>query len=269
MRLNTTVTPPFFPRADQSTVLQLGLQALDATTWMQRDTDFDQFYQHKLRTQKVFTDKVYAALPESQLVQAEFHQTLVEHLVADHRIESLRSTPFRSLWHSSLLVQEDICLLEPKTGGYIMTAASVCSPSNWKLEEKIGGDLNFIHKPVPDYADTLGDRVNRLFEKLKTDSPLLRYNWSIQNGNELFWRADLQESDQSIEPLWYWRVERQTLRRLPISQAIVFGIRIYLHNLASLCLDKQLAEHIHGIVVRLPDNQIQYKGLGRWLRQWQ
>jgi len=250
----------------------LGLQPLNTVTWMQQDGDFQQFNNHKLSVYQQHPEKVSGALPGSESAQAEFHCVLMGHLVDHHGLKKIENIRFASLWQSSLLVQEDICLLEPNANGqYLLTAASVCSPSNWKLEDKLGRDLDLIHAPVPGYDKELSERVNRLFGKLKVDSPLLRYNWSIQADNELFWRNDLSadRKTQAVEPHWYWRVERQTLRRLPETQTIVFTIRIYLHNLRALRQHPAFGQQLRHMIAGLPEKQIQYKGLMAWLNSGQ
>ena len=300
MRLDSVVPPVFYPDPAQNTVLQLGLRILDPTQWMQIDQDFSQFQRHKLEQKNKNTERVCFALPGSEAAQQELHRQLLQHLVADHgnhfrlqgntlcwHDELSWPSEFTSLWHSALWVQEDICLLENINESYQLTAASVCSPSNWKLEEKRGGDLDFIHRPVPDYADSLSDRVNRLFNNLKVSGPLLRYNWSIQATNELFWRDDLlanrkdsrgedyrgeeryekEVDEEKDQDTWFWRVERQTLRRLPRTGAIVFAIRIYLHDLSVLMGDENFLPQLQAILQRLPKNQLRYKALTRFINR--
>jgi hypothetical protein len=145
-----------------------------------------------------------------------------------------------------------------------MTAASVCSPSNWILKEKIGQSVDFIHDPVPDYDSILSERVNRFLEGMASDRVLLRYNWSIQSGNALFWHDDLNPTlavVKSSSPNLYWRIERQTFIRLPLSRAIVFGIRIFLHSFDSLRNIKGFDQSIEQLLSQLPDSQKRYKGL--------
>ena len=265
MRLNSQVAPHYLPDLQQQTVLRLGLQALNPSTWMQRDQDYLQFLRHKQSVVQQFPTKVYGALPESEAAQVEFHQCLLAHLQDDHARVELPEKRFVSLWQSSLAVQEDICLLEQRGDRYILTAASVCSPSNWKLEEKIGRDLDMIHRPVPRYDHALSARVNRLFHKLKVDAPLLRYNWSLQDSNELFWRSDLSGPVDTTDPQWFWRVERQTLRRLPQTDGIVFTIRIYLHPIEQLCTNPKFLSSLTTMINGLPTDERSYKGLHRWL----
>lgn len=275
MQLNSSVAPPYLPDADQDSVLRLGLQPLNFAQWMPSDRDLSLFVAHKELMKQQRSSQVYQALPGSEAAQLELYELLLAHLLHDqhqsyrqendrlHHVVSGRYWPLgnSSLWQSSLWVQEDICLLEKIGVDYCLTAASVCSPSNWKLEHKIGKSLDHIHGPVPDYQTSLSARVNRLFDSLSPEKPLLRYNWSLQDSNELFWREDTDKSGQSGAS--HWRVERQTLRRLPNSRAIVFGIRIYIHPLAVMETYPGFKTALAGIVERLPTNQKNYKGINQ------
>lgn len=284
MRLFSRELPLYLPEAMQSSVLRLGLVPLDPRTWMQCDGDFGQFHRHKLLVKRQYDDKVFCALPESRPAQDELRQTLLQHLITDrsdcYRIESGQLIHSRDniswplgdndLWDCSLWVQEDLCLLEWRDGEYRLTAASVCSPSNWRLEDKIAQSVDFIHGPVPGYQRELAQRVTKLFVNLKPNKPLLRFNWSIQRGNELFWRSDLPDERNSSEQNnderdkiadLYWRVERQTLIRLPETGAIVFAIRIYLHPFKDLLNAGQFRANLQAVLATLPVEQKRYKGI--------
>lgn len=269
MQLKTTVPPYHYPEPGQESVIRLGLKALDFKKWIHPDTDFEQFHNHKQEALGQHADRCYAELEESAAAQKEFSKLLRDHLVRDHDdlfeiVESeLRHRPTGLYWNADVLsltnsqywVQEDICLLQADAEHYRLIAASVCSPSNWVLEEKIGMSVDEIHEPVPDYQEILASRVNRLLHSLKPDKPMLRYNWSLQPGNELLWRTDLNEQDTNDT---FWRVERQTLVKLPETGAIVFGIRIFLHPLDAIGQGKK---HIQDVVRCLPDAERTYKGL--------
>ncbi|MFO7552014.1 MAG: DUF3445 domain-containing protein, partial [Haliea sp.] len=58
------------------------------------------------------------------------------------------------------------------------------------------------------------------------------HNWSVQAGNALCVRPG--EGSEGTAAELYYRSERQSLRRLPQTGAIVFTIRVYLHPLAAL-----------------------------------
>ena len=153
--------------------------------------------------------------------------------------------------------------MELRGDDYYLTAASVCAPSNWALEEKIDRSLDDIHQSVPGYGQQLSRRVNRLFANLKPERPLLRFNWSVQDTAELFWRTDLQEQSPQQQRLEerYWRVERQTLSRLPETGAIVFTIRIFLHSFSAMGHSTGFPANLQRVVDRLPHDQKEYKGL--------
>ncbi|MBT8148192.1 MAG: DUF3445 domain-containing protein [Gammaproteobacteria bacterium] len=283
MRLVTKVSPVYLPEPDQTSVLRLGLRKLPSPEWLLVDADFMQFYRNKLQLRENQSDKVFQALPGSEPAQRELQKLVIHHLANDHsnkyevkhgsisQVESGLGWTLddESLWSTSLWIQEDVCLMELQDDEYRLTAASVCAPSNWALEQKIGRSLDDIHQPVPGYARQLSSRVNRLFASLKPDKPLLRFNWSVQDSNELFWRKDLPqpeprtgesgESGESGE--LYWRVERQTLRRLPISGAVVFTIRIFIHSFSRLASMPYFLSNSQHLIDRLSCDQKKYKGL--------
>lgn len=274
MHLNSTAEPVYFPESGQASVLRLGLQPLAKSEWMLVDSDLPQFHRHKLEQEELHFDRVCQQLPQSVPAQTEFSQLLLKHLVNDqsslyqlkdnkltHDSANLNwSLQESNLWQSSLWIQEDICILELADDRYHLTAASVCSPSNWNLDEKIGRSINVIHDPVPGYREQLSQRVNRLLEGIKPGKPVHRFNWSIQHGNELFWREDLNKKSELAEK--YWRVERQTLLRLPETRAIVFGIRIFLHSFRQMRQYSEFNHTIDTVVDTLPAEQKHYKGLG-------
>ncbi|MEQ8953315.1 MAG: DUF3445 domain-containing protein, partial [Gammaproteobacteria bacterium] len=246
MRLTSTVPPFHYPEPEQQSVMRLGLQPLDMGHWMHCDSDFAQFLAHKRQVQQQHPELAFAALDQSLEAQREFSTLLKAHLLRDYGQvysqigDALQHGPTQTHWdctrldlvNSQYWVQEDICLLQLEGAHYRLTAASVCSPSNWALEKKIGRSVDEIHQPVPGYQASLAERVNRLLRGLKPNKPMLRFNWSLQHGNELFLRNDLDPPPGEEKD--HWRVERQTLVKLPRTEAIVFGIRIFLHALDAL-----------------------------------
>ena len=114
--------------------------------------------------------------------------------------------------------------------GYRLEAASLCFPSHWRLHDKLGRSLAAIHAPVPHYAEELERKVDTFFDRLRSDRPVQRRNWSIHNHDELFVPGPF-ESPGSFAPdadgvgqVWL-RSERQTLLRLPRTGAVLFTIK--------------------------------------------
>lgn len=272
MILKSKVKPQFFPDQGQTTVLKMGLQPMPLSQWILVDEDLPQFLDHKLEQRVLHKAMVYQALPESTRAQAEFHKVLRQHLVQNnnYRLNDIHGLANRKhsltwddrikdLWHCSLWIQEDICLLENIGKEYVLTAASVCSPSNWNMPSKVGQSVEMLHAPVPGYKKEMSDRVNKLLLGLKPNKPLQRLNWSIQLGGELFWRSDVSNHEDNVEK--YWRVERQTLIRLPDTKAIVFGIRVFLHSFSEMSRYPNFNQFIFEIIEGLPHAEAKYKNL--------
>lgn len=278
MKLESSNSPVYLPDKEQTSVLRLGFENCAVEEWIFPAHDLPVFLKHKTDLATSQSEDCFAETQGSASAQGEFHDFLLDHLLASpasaysriddqliHKREKLTwEIADRNLWKASLWVPEDFCLLEKKDASYVMTAASVCSPSNWNLQEKIGQTVDFIHEPVPDYNKQLSDRVNRFLEGMASSRVLLRYNWSIQPENELFWRDDETLPlvvQNSSSPNLYWRIERQTFIRLPISGAIVFGIRIFLHSFDSLQKIEGFDQSIQQLLTQLPAAQKRYKGL--------
>ena len=65
------------------------------------------------------------------------------------------------------LTQHDLCIMEENGDEHVLSAACLCFPSSWSLDEKIGKPLIKIHEPVPSYDDQIAKRVQRLFDAIR------------------------------------------------------------------------------------------------------
>lgn len=136
------------------------------------------------------------------------------------RIVITPQDPLRDLGH---LIQQDLCILQKQGDEHVLTAAVICFPANWRLAEKVMRPLSDIHLPVDAYDADVALRVQRLFDGVQVGRPLWRFN-RLPYGN-----ADLhqpQRGDQSL-PKRFIRSERQTILRLPVTQAVVFAIHTF------------------------------------------
>ena len=127
------------------------------------------------------------------------------------------------------LVQEDLCLMQPKNGEHLLSGAVLCFPAGWTLAEKFMRPLVAIHRPVKPYDQDIARRVQRLFDGIKVDRPLWRYNGLFYDNPALF--APFTEAEprpKLSKKAPYFRVERQCLLRLPRTDAVVFSIHTYL-----------------------------------------
>jgi dimethylamine monooxygenase subunit A len=141
---------------------------------------------------------------------------------------------------ASRLVSDDLCLMERLPAGWTLTAASLCSPTYFRLDHAIGKTLHELHGPVPGGAQ-LASRIARVFDGLRDGLVLERFNWTVQAGPDRYTpsRKPLHEralaaAETDARALLHLRVERQTIRRLPTTGGVVFTIRIRLAPLAEL-----------------------------------
>jgi hypothetical protein len=144
----------------------------------------------------------------------------------------------------------------------------LCFPSRWRLHEKLGKPLAAVHGPVPHYAERLAAPVDRFMAKVKPGHIASRLNWSVLDSPAMFqptgkWRERANPAitaDNAGEHL-YLRVERQTLRRLPRSGAILFGIRVHSYQLARAITTQADAARLAEAVRALPQATVHYKSL--------
>ena len=171
------------------------------------------------------------------------------------------------------LVDDDLCLMEQREGGWTLTAASLCAPSFFSAEEAVGKSLAELHGPVSGFGDKLLPRVARIFDALTADSIVERRNWSVVASGELFLpsSAPVRAREPLIAPedaglALHLRMERQTLRRLPETGGLIFTIRIWRHPLEDLCAQPTRLEAFAQAWDRVMADQGQtfrdYKGLG-------
>lgn len=132
------------------------------------------------------------------------------------------------------LLPADFCILEKQEAEHVMTAAVLCFPASWSLHEKIGRPLVRIHRPVDEYDASVATRVQRLFDGVRVGQPIGR-------GNALFYDlAELRQPRVENDPRpWgvnprYLRSERQTIFRLPKTDAVVFSIQTYVLDFSAL-----------------------------------
>ncbi|MEQ9463653.1 MAG: DUF3445 domain-containing protein [Haliea sp.] len=267
----------YLPHMQSPELLRMGLSPMPTEAWTEPDEDALLFHRHKLQQRQRLGDRVWRALPESVPAQMETAQLLAAHLQHDYPALYTRQGPLlqcaggavevplesssEPLWNSSLWVADDLTLMEQRGDEYILTAASLCSPSHWLLEEKFGRSMSAIHELIPGFDAALGPKVERFFSHLRVAHPVVRHNWSLQAGNALCARAG-DEIPGAAEALYY-RSERQSLRRLPQTGAIVFTIRVYLHPLTALEAVPGAIPQLLAAIDACPPALYEYKGFAR------
>lgn len=278
------IQPLYLPFTDGQWRMSMGLKALNSEQWIEIDNHLVEELALKEKLLHNHYGDVFASLPGSELSQQEVLDLLINHLLQHYpqhyrqQGTTLKNLKTQQVWTitdfqsapldlAGRLVQDDLLLMQPSLKGYILTAASLCFPSRWRLQDKLGHPLVQIHAPVPGYQDKLKHPVDNFFDRLRVEHPAWRLNWSIVDTPELFLpEATRKNGDTRLdannagENLWI-RMERQTLRRLKVSGDILFTVRTYVHPLNVLQDKPAIAFNLAATIKQMPMEMQRYKNL--------
>lgn len=212
--------------------LAMGTGRIDEAAWLLPDERRDEelALRHQLLDER--RDDVVGDVGGTEGAAAEVLE-LVLRWERDHRPD-LAEVPVDerggSLEAAARRVQEDLVIMGRHADGHHLDAAVLCFPSHWRLRDKLGGSATAIHGPVPGYDVELAERVDRFLDRLRPGVLVARRNWSVHDDPALFSPEPPTDPDPVAvedvgERLWL-RSERQTLRALPRSGAVLFTIRV-------------------------------------------
>jgi len=277
-----TIYRPFEPGPYR---MAMALTTVSERDWFEIDSLYPAEMAERRRLLAEHRDQVFVALPDSDAARAEALAMAAAALAGHHPDWFARDGAMLTnrltgetwdLAHPVLdplevagrLVQEDLCVIQVRDQQPIFTAAVLCFPSRWRLSDKIGQNLADVHGPVPIYADRLERPVDRFMRHLRDGHIASRLNWSVLDDPTLFqptgkWRVDANTAitaDNAGASL-YLRVERQTLRRLPRSGAILFGIRVHCYRLDAAIATAEQAGRLGAAVRGLPETIVHYKSM--------
>ena len=275
------------PYDGSAPLFRIGTKPLDPAHWLEPDGAMAAQLAEKTILFAERRSEVFREEPASRPAQAELLNLLVDYLPAQ----------FPELWQHSTgrmlvgaggapialdggdsplltaakLVQDDLLVLERAEAGWRLTAGSLCFPSSWVLGEKIGKVLADIHAPVPGFGPGTrqAEIMARMFDAMRPETPMIRWNFSLYGDDRLF-HPDVSGPEERrfgagerADPV-FLRVERQTLRKLPLTGAIAFSIRISVDPLERLERHKngaEIASTLIGQIGTLTPEQLDYKGL--------
>jgi hypothetical protein len=233
--MSSQVHPPgFLPFEHGAPRFDVGLAPIDLDDWLCPD-DQAAWIGPKNALMDRDPEAVFADIGGSLPAQIE-----AGGLVAQALGQTLdRAEP--PLFAASRLLSDDLVVMEMRDGHWTATALCLCSPTFFSAGQAIGRSLFALHSPVPGGDPGLGGRISRVFSRLRDDLVLERHNWTVQWGDGRFTpdgaplrQAAAQADVAEAESMLYLRVERQTIRRLPQTGAILFTIRIRLTKLAKI-----------------------------------
>lgn len=172
------------------------------------------------------------------------------------------------------LVQDDLAIMiERPDGEYYLLGGAVLLAGFWRLTDKFGMRLSEIHTSgdVPQYKSKLEKGMMNFFRRLRPEDPVLRNNYFIQVDDNLAWSHSIGPEDAD-EVSWgtaeknraienhFFRSERQSLRRLPKSGAVIFTIRTYFEPITEVVKEPYVPGRLASAIRSWGDDVSRYKG---------
>jgi hypothetical protein len=263
--------PTYTPYDGSARPFTIGLMPLDTARWIEPDGDLDVYLKEKARLAGERFDDIFVAEDGTEAAQQEALDVLLAHLAERHPAMHRQDTSdLPPLFRAGSLIQDDLVLMRRRDDGWHLVAAHVAFPSSWSLREKFGRPMHEIHADVPGFGEGTRNAalITRIFDSLQIAQPVERLNWSLNATADLFLPVSKHRRPPHAEAFTlaerFVRVERQTLRKLPVSGDILFTIRIYIDPLASIArhpLAQKLAAGFADQLEALDDRQAAYKGL--------
>lgn len=269
---------PYFPPTERPFRWRMGIRPLDLERWLEIDDQFGRDTAEKRWLVRERRDEVVAVSEVARVAEgaAELWQLVRAELIRRGIGDVPAGEDQHPIVAAGTSTQEDWALMVPGDGGWLLGAACICFPTRWVLPEKAGRPMGEIHAPIARYDEHLAAPVDRFMDRITVDTPVWRLNWNLVDSPALFQpRAGTGGApNREVTALnagrtVFFRVERQTLRKLPSSGAVAFGIRIHQHPLDELDVE-QLAV-LSAALDAIPPDVAEYKSdaiVGPQVRAW-
>ncbi|ROV91528.1 hypothetical protein VMCG_09467 [Cytospora schulzeri] len=226
----------------------------DPDWWVELDKSYHSIMAQRQELIKKYGELVYFTDPGSELACRELMEMLVQFICRrypqcfslenDHTIlinrllntrTDLTSTPPLKVISENIPEDYAMVFRNEDDGFYYLRAAMVCSSVGWDIGMNRGKQLRRIHDHVPDYAEKMAFSMDRFFAKMGVDQPIQRCSWSLEDHAPLFSSPRMTENwersafaerkeELTVEHIKL-RCDYQTLRRLPLSGAVVFNFK--------------------------------------------
>lgn len=200
--------------------LRMGLSRVAEGDWLQADPD--------LAARAAAFDTHPDAVIVTPVAEAAGHEVAAMLGVAGGLEEAARAC-----W-------EDLCIVQQVDGEPMLTAGAVAFPTDWRLQEKIGLPLAAVHAPIHGYAEQLSAGVDHFIATLQPGAIFGRANWFVVADPAWRYLPDdpavrfAHVTAENAGDTLFVRCERQTLRRLPETGAVLFTIGVAVAPLGSL-----------------------------------
>lgn len=271
----------------------MGLRTVPWDEWIELDNHYPKFHAEKARRIAERGPKCCRTAPEAYDAALELLEELRSYL--PERYPSLyqrTETGIKNLWSGedldttsrplpedpmqtcARLTQDDLAIMiERADGQYYLLAGAILLAGFWRLEDKYGMRMSEIHTSgdVPQFREKLEKGMMNFFRRLKPEELIARNNYFLQVDEDLAWSHSIgsedsdgiswntAEKNRAIEH-HHFRSERQSLRRLPRSGAIVFTIHTYFHPVTEIAEEDYVPGRLASAIRSWGDDVSRYKG---------
>lgn len=276
--------------------ITMGIRNMEWDSWIELDNEWSKFHDEKVKRLAERGTELFGTEPEAQDAVFElleefrsylpnrypqlFEQTPkgLKNLKTGENFEFMGLKPSEMaedpMVMAAKMVQDDLAIMmEGPSGEYFLKAGAIILPGFWRFRDKYGLSLNQIHTTgdVPQYKQKLQNGMSKFFTRLTCDKPVVRNNYFIQLDDVLGWSKSIGNEDTetvgwytaekaaTAESLFY-RSERQSLRRLPRSGAVVFTIRTYFAPIPQICEEPYIPRRLLEGIESWSDDVKEYRG---------
>ncbi|KAF4985800.1 hypothetical protein FGRMN_11092 [Fusarium graminum] len=279
----------------------MGIRKLDWNNWIEMDSNFLWYHDTKVSELEkdinahvqyvdnaVTRDACFEVLEELtvyltarypkifQLSDGILHNTLT-----GEAFTYPASNPQEAMATAAKLVQDDLVIMVEEEGmsvaqvvfkanlldgEYHLDAGAVCLPGFWRLSEKFHMSLDTLHieAKVPHYRAKLQKSMNRFFKSMQPEKAVVRNNFFIQLDDGLHWSHRMGDQNSDEVAYLYFRSERQSLRRLPRSKALLFTIRTYFEPITTIAQEPHVPGRLVEAIGNWDEDHAAYKGKHNW-----
>lgn len=280
----------------------MAVMKMEPDYWIELEQNYFRRMEQRMALWREHGERVMFEAPGSELAARELMEMVLQFLTVryphyfqledDNRVlrnrllgtatvvDSIR--PLEVLFRN---VPEDfaVMLRSQDDGNYYLRAAVVCSSVGWNVGSHKNKVLRRIHDHVPLW-EKMAFSVDRYMTKQPCDAPIQRGSWGIEDWEAFFCPEDVPRSRFARDPGacriedLQLRCDWQTLRRLPLSGAVVFNFKAVFTPLADLAAEPYVPALLHRVITQGDKRLIDYKmekhvlniaaeHLGRWARK--
>ncbi|ODV83937.1 hypothetical protein CANARDRAFT_29655 [[Candida] arabinofermentans NRRL YB-2248] len=179
---------------------------------------------------------------------------------------------------ASMMTQDDLAVMvESSEGEYYLKGGSIMLAGFWRLKDKLNQPLYAIHTEgeVPKYKEKLMTPMDKFFLRQTPDKPVVRNNYFLQTDDDLAWSTSIGDENNEVVGWYtaneatditklYYRSERQSLRKLPLTGVTIFTIRTYFLPVTELCKEPYVPRRLLDGILSWEEDVQEYRGFAKF-----